>query len=62
MITQVSGGFMAFNIPCPHCEKIVNPQARLCNHGGADLALTAVEAELSVNYDPEALEDELRFL
>lgn len=39
---------MTSEIHCPQCAKLVDPQARFCEHCGVDLALAAVLAERDV--------------
>ncbi len=42
-------------IPCPHCGRLVDPQARYCAHCGVDLAVAAVIAEQTVTMLPEGV-------
>ncbi len=50
MIDNSSAG-----IPCPHCGRPVDPQARYCPHCGVDLAVAAVIAEQTVTTLPEGV-------
>src|SRR5512147_1335027 len=45
-------------VSCPNCLQTVDPQARYCEHCGADLALSAVLAEQAMKLE-EALPDGL---
>jgi signal transduction histidine kinase len=42
-------------IPCPHCGRPVDPQARYCAHCGVDLAVAAVIAEQAMTMLPEGV-------
>jgi len=39
---------MTNKVPCPRCERLVDSQARYCEHCGVDLAIAAVLAERAV--------------
>ena len=39
---------MAASISCPRCERLVDPQTRICVHCGVDLALAAIQAESTI--------------
>jgi signal transduction histidine kinase len=50
MVDNASAG-----IPCPHCGRPVDPQARYCAHCGVDLAVAAVIAEQAMTTLPEGV-------
>ena len=48
---------MTNKVPCPRCQRLVESQARYCEHCGVDLAIAAVLAERTVSVATEAVLD-----